>query len=96
MAEGLLPLKLICKTLGAWHSNSIESPCWSSAPRVTRHVAKHVLIRCRLMRSFGSWALPFALNAFIIVFYFVAGELHGMLERARVCLAKHTCVSLGG
>ena len=62
---------------GAWHSSSIESPCWSTAPRDARRMAEHVCMRCRLMRSFGSWALPFLLNAFIIVFYFVAGELHG-------------------
>ena len=80
VAASLLPrlcLGPISETVGAWHSNSIASPCWSFAPRATRRMAEHVFIRCRLMRSFGGWALPFLLNAFIIVFYFVAGELHG-------------------
>ncbi len=28
---------------------------------------------CRLMRIFGTWTLPFLLNAFIVLFYLVNG-----------------------
>eukprot|EP00891_Asterochloris_glomerata_P008628 jgi/Astpho2/8628/Aster-05103 len=51
---------------------------WSWIYRTAKARNKCMVLPPRLMRSCGSWALPFLLNAFIIVFYFVAGTCFGI------------------